>query len=116
MPWKYNGQILSSGVGFKYTDGRTSPKNWYTIWDDNYKKNQGLTWEDPTSPSLTDAQKLSQLRLMRNSKLQESDWRASSDLTMSNEWKTYRQALRDITKSYQSLDAVGFTWPTEPSS
>ena len=52
----------------------------------------------------------------RNHKLNATDWRASSDLTMSDEWKTYRQALRDITKTYQSMDAVGFAWPTEPSS
>ena len=115
MPWKYNGQEVSSGVGFKYTDGRTSPKNWISVWDDSYKKSQGLTWEEPDT-TLTDAEKLQQLRDLRNAKLQETDWRATSDLTMSDEWKTYRQALRDITKSYQSMDASGFAWPTEPSS
>ena len=51
----------------------------------------------------------------RNHKLNTTDWRASTDLTMSDEWKTYRQELRDITKTYQSMDAVGFKWPTEPS-
>ena len=116
MPWKYNGKELSTGVGFKYTDGRTSPKNWSTVWDDSYKKSQGLTWEDSSSETLTDAEKLQQLRDLRNAKLQETDWRATSDLTMSDAWKTYRQALRDITKSYQSMDASGFAWPTEPSS
>ena len=115
MPWKYNGQVVSETKGFRNTDGYISPRNWVTVWDDTEKKNQGLTWEDSSSETLTDAEKLEQLRNLRNAKLQETDWRATSDLTMSDEWKTYRQALRDITKTYQSMDAVGFAWPTEPS-
>ena len=115
MPWKYNGQVVSESKGFRNTDGYISPRNWVTVWDDTEKKNQGLIWEDSSSETLTDAEKLEQLRLMRNTKLQETDWRASSDLTMSDEWKTYRQSLRDITKTYSSLDAEGFAWPTEPS-
>ena len=115
MHWKYNGQVVSETKGFRNTDGYISPRNWVTVWDDTEKKNQGLTWEDSSSETLTDAEKLEQLRNLRNAKLQETDWRATSDLTMSDEWKTYRQALRDITKTYQSMDAVGFAWPTEPS-
>ena len=52
------------------------------------------------------------VRAQRNIKLQESDWRASSDLTLSDDWKTYRQALRDITTQ---SDPDNITWPTEPS-
>ena len=52
------------------------------------------------------------IRLERDRKLQATDWRASSDLTLSDAWKTYRQALRDIpTQS----DPYNITWPTEPS-
>lgn len=58
------------------------------------------------------AQKWVGVRMERNSKLQESDWRASSDLTLSDAWKTYRQALRDITTQ---ADPYNITWPTEPS-
>ena len=58
-----------------------------------------------------------QLREFRNRKLAESDWMSNSDSpTMSAEWKTYRQSLRDITNSYQSVDDAGFAWPTKPSS
>ena len=57
--------------------------------------------------------KLSQLRFARNQKLAETDWMANSDVTMSDEWKTYRQALRDITESYTSIYDV--VWPTKPS-
>lgn len=66
--------------------------------------------------SLTDAEILAQkwegVRRERNYKLSVTDWRASSDLTLSDEWKTYRQALRDVpTQS----DPDNITWPTEPS-
>ena len=115
MPWKYNGQVVSETKGFKKTDGYTTPRNWVTVWDDTEKANQGLTWEDPAAPTVSDAQKLSDLRMERNHKLNATDWRASTDLTMSDDWKTYRQELRDITKTYQSMDAVGFKWPTDPS-
>ena len=115
MPWKYNGQVVSETKGFKKNDGYTTPRNWVTVWDDTEKKNQGLTWEEPATPPVSDAQKLIDLRRVRNNLLNATDWRASTDLTMSDEWKTYRQELRDITKTYQSMDAVGFKWPTEPS-
>ena len=65
----------------------------------------------PTDAQLT-AQKWVGVRAQRNIKLQESDWRASSDLTLSDDWKTYRQALRDITTQ---SDPDNITWPTEPS-
>jgi len=53
----------------------------------------------------------SSIREQRDEKLQETDWRASSDLTLSDTWKTYRQALRDIpTQS----DPFNITWPTKP--
>ena len=52
------------------------------------------------------------IRADRNAKLAATDWRASSDLTLSDEWKTYRQALRDVpTQS----DPDNIAWPTEPS-
>ena len=62
------------------------------------------------------------LRLERNSRIAETDWRASSDLTLSDAWKTYRQALRDLPASASpsldsnyELDLTSVTWPTEPS-
>lgn len=73
---------------------------------------------------LNNLEPMTQLRYERNKKLAESDWRASSDLTLSNDWKTYRQALRDITKTANPklesngsgrLDFTSVTFPTEPS-
>jgi len=56
------------------------------------------------------------LRQDRDMKLAKSDWMANSDVTMSDAWKTYRQALRDITKDLKTSTQVkNVTWPTEPS-
>ena len=96
MPWKYNGQVVSESKGFRNTDGYISPRNWVTVWDNTEKANQGLTWEDPSSVSLTDAQKLSVLRAERDVKLRDTDYLALSDNTLSSDMRTYRQSLRDI--------------------
>ena len=58
-------------------------------------------------------QQWASVRLERDRKLQGTDWRASSDLTLSDDWKNYRQALRDITTQ---SDPYNIAWPTEPSS
>ena len=62
--------------------------------------------------ALNAAEPLKLLREERNRKIAETDWWASSDLTMSAERTAYRQALRDITDTYTSLDDV--VWPTKP--
>ena len=60
------------------------------------------------------------LRQQRNQKLLETDWMANSDVVMSDDWKTYRQTLRDLPSSAEpKLDENGqltnVTWPTKPS-
>ena len=57
---------------------------------------------------------LNMLREQRNLLISKTDWWASADLTMTDAQKKYRQDLRDITKTYKSLDDV--KWPTEPTS
>ena len=61
---------------------------------------------------LTNAHPMKLLRIERDRLLAETDWWASSDLTMTSAQTAYRQALRDITSSATSLDDV--TWPTKP--
>lgn len=58
------------------------------------------------------ADNLRMLRKLRDQKIAETDWWANSDLTMTAEQTAYRQALRDITDSYTSLEDV--VWPTKP--
>jgi hypothetical protein len=52
------------------------------------------------------------IREHRDGLLQETDWMALSDNTMTPEWATYRQALRDITS--QEGFPYSVTWPTKP--
>jgi len=63
--------------------------------------------------------KLLMLRNLRNDLLTESDWVVVNALeagtTVPSAWKTYRQELRDITKTYSSTEDNGFKWPTKPS-
>jgi len=54
------------------------------------------------------------LREERNHRLRETDVWALSDRTMTTEQTNYRQALRDITDTYSSMDDEGFAWPTKP--
>ena len=93
----------------------------------------GLEWMDSsqTQPTETEvnskiseldaAEPMRLLRLERDRRIKLTDWRASSDLTLADAWKTYRQALRDITTqtpklgSDYELDLTSITWPTEPS-
>ena len=61
---------------------------------------------------LENAAKLAALRTERTKRLADTDHYGLSDQTMSAAMTTYRQALRDITDSYTSLDDV--VWPTKP--
>ena len=53
------------------------------------------------------------LRRRRNQLLTESDWTQSRDVFLPNdeEWKTYRQQLRDLPKNTEPMNPV---WPTKP--
>ena len=62
------------------------------------------------------------LRVERDRLLTACDWRASSDLTLADSWKKYRQSLLDLPASASpkldsdgNLDMSSVTFPTEPS-
>jgi hypothetical protein len=61
---------------------------------------------------LQQAEPMRLLREQRNLKLKETDWWAGADLNMTQAQTDYRQALRDITETYTSVDDV--VWPTKP--
>ena len=93
----------------------------------------GLKWMDsgqqPTEQEvkakiieLDAAEPMRLLRIERNKKIAETDWRMLPDHTPSDDWINYRQALRDLPASASpkldsnyNLDFSSFTWPTEPS-
>ena len=56
------------------------------------------------------------LRFKRDRLLEQTDYLALSDVTMSDAWKTYRQQLRDLTDGLTTESEVNsVTWPTKPS-
>ena len=106
-----------------------SPGSQWSLTGNQYS---GITWVSGTKPTeaevgakiieLDAAEPMRLLRIERDKRLAACDWRASSDLTISNAWKTYRQALRDLPASATpkldsrfELDLTSVTWPTEPS-
>ena len=96
------------------------------------EEDNSITWlsVDKTQPSeaeiqakiaeLTAAEPLRQLREQRTRILKESDWMANSDVTMSDAWRTYRQALRDLPANSPNValdeqgNLINVTWPTKP--
>ena len=82
-----------------------------------------FTWAQVSAEKtlLINAEPLKQLRLKRTEKLKESDWMANSDVTMSADWTTYRQALRDLPANYTTSDSAelredlsNLVWPSKP--
>ena len=64
---------------------------------------------------------LENLRFVRNQKLKETDFYALSDVTMSDDMKTYRQELRDLPANYTTtdgetlvIDLSNLNMPTKP--
>ena len=74
----------------------------------------GITWGTVKTKlnELNELEPMKLLREERNRRIAETDWWASSDLTMSAERTAYRQDLRDITETFSSLDDV--VWPDKP--
>ena len=83
-----------------------------------------LIWSDTEQTQPTDAEinakiaelqaaePLRLLRVERDKLLSETDWWVLPDRTPSQAQLDYRQALRDITDTYSSLEDV--VWPTKP--
>ena len=107
------------------------PRAQWTLRGNDYS---GLEWLDSgqTKPTETEvnskiseldnAEAMRLLRIERDTRIAKTDWRASSDLTLTDAWKTYRQALRDLPASASpklnsdyELDLTSVNWPTEPS-
>lgn len=95
-----------------------------------------ITWDNPSASDIPTYAQIkakaielsvdnakNALRQTRTQKLTDSDWMGNQDVTMSDEWKTYRQALRDITttitdddvRQAMANDWQHSSWPTEPS-
>ena len=99
------------GAMFRKVTGTTEDGS--AIESDN-SADWGVTWDEVNEKlqDLTAAEPMKELRAERDKLIAATDWWASSDLTMTDAQTAYRQALRDITDDYDSLDDV--VWPTKP--
>jgi len=70
-----------------------------------------VTRDDSAATTAATARKMVGIRSKRNALLAETDWMANSDVTMSDAWKAYRKALRDV-PAQADMDKI--TWPTKP--
>lgn len=107
----------SQRQGVEQIDGK-----WYTkyvlgpVFED-YTKEDGTVItaaeQEAAYKAGKDAEQAASQRQQRNQKLSETDWRFCSDLTPSQEWKDYRQALRDVPS--QPGFPWDIQWPDQPA-
>jgi len=97
---------------------QNSDGNWVEKWvaadmfaddDDGTKAEKEAAYQ-----ATLDENTATQNRTARNEKLAETDFWGMSDMTMSAEMTTYRQALRDITTHSNWPNLEEGDWPTKP--
>ena len=71
-----------------------------------------VTDMDADAIAALDASQAASIRADRNRRLSETDWRFRSDMTPSQAWIDYCQALRDVPS--QAGFPWDVTWPVEP--
>jgi len=58
-----------------------------------------------------------EVRQARNAALADSDWTAVKDRTMSQAWKDFRKALRDLPQNFpDSANDAADNWPVMPDA
>jgi hypothetical protein len=93
-----------------YQDGTVDGICWIDEHTTTEEEKEKLKAKFSEFESVTD---FNNLRSERNKLLAETDWMANSDVIMSNDWKIYRQQLRDLPAN--TSDPRNPTWPTKPS-
>ena len=92
---------------YKLVDGNRVQ---FTAAEETARDNEEAAWTNAAP-----ARALVDLREKRNNLLKETDFYGNSDVTMSDDMKTYRQALRDLPSGKDTVDKCNnATWPTKP--
>ena len=82
----------------------------FTAEEETARDNEETAWANAAP-----ARALANLRERRNQLLAETDFYGNSDVTMSDDMTTYRQALRDLPAGKDTVDKCNnATWPTKP--
>jgi len=82
----------------------------FTSAEETARDNEETAWANAAP-----ARALADMRSRRNQLLAETDFYALSDVTLSDDMTTYRQALRDLPAGKDTVAKVNnATWPTKP--
>ena len=82
----------------------------FTAEEETARDNEEAAWTNAAP-----ARALATLRDKRNRLLAETDFYALSDVTLSSDMTTYRQALRDLPAGKDTVSKCeNATWPTKP--
>jgi len=82
----------------------------FTAEEETARDNEEAAWANAAP-----ARALAELRSKRNRLLAETDFYGNSDVTMSSDMTTYRQALRDLPDGKDTVEKCeNATWPTKP--
>ena len=97
--------------GGKYQTAKTIEECYETL--DLYKEKPDIEFFTQKVNEYILIVKMEDVRTKRDELLKESDWTQSRDLVLSNdeEWKKYRQALRDLP---ETLDVKNPVYPLKP--
>lgn len=117
-PQATGGTVYQTSVygGIEQIEGK-----WYTKWNlgpsffDTEDADGNVTTaaqNEAAYKAAKDAEQAKSVRASRDTKLSETDWRFRSDMTPSQEWKDYCQALRDVPS--QAGFPWTITWPEAP--
>jgi hypothetical protein len=115
----FEGPQATGGTVYQYSvyggveeiDGK-----WYTKWnlgpsffdtEDSEGNVTTAAQNEAAYKAMKDAEQAKSVRASRDIKLSETDWRFRSDMTPSQAWKDYCQALRDVPSQ------AGFPWTIE---
>ena len=82
----------------------------FTAEEEKIRDAEEKAWKDGQ-----DDRDLAELRKERTLLLAETDFYANTDVTMTDKMKAYRQELRDITKTFKSMNDKDFKFPTKPT-
>ena len=120
----FEGPQASGGTVYQYSvygGVEEIEGKWYTKWNlgpsffdtEDAEGNVTTAAQNEAAYKTTkDAEQAKSVRATRDTKLSETDWRFRSDMTPSQAWKDYCQALRDVPS--QAGFPWTITWPDAP--
>lgn len=117
FPQEHTDAMLAGYNVYPYTRPAQPDVDWMTasLSDGPFEQDEAGAWVQPFVVARLPTEDASRnVRGYRDSLLQQTDWMALSDTTMTPEWAAYRQALRDVTA--QEGFPFSVVWPVKPGA